>query len=101
VIEEFRASQPDRAIETADSLEAGIRVDYMRISQIFSNLLGTYGEVEKAIGIHADEKDKVFEPSVVNARDPIPPEKIDRLFQPYERGDGSTQGSGSWTSHRF
>ena len=55
------------AVETAYSLKAGIRVDHVRICQMFSNLLGnalTHGASDKAIGMHADGKGEIFELSV-------------------------------------
>jgi sigma-B regulation protein RsbU (phosphoserine phosphatase) len=40
VIDEHRASQPDRLVETTVSLDRPVNCDRLRIAQLFSNLLG-------------------------------------------------------------
>jgi signal transduction histidine kinase len=97
VIAEFRTAQPERAIETFYKLSSGVAVDHARLAQMFSNLLGnalTHGSEDKPISIHADVDGDLFTLSVVNGGLPIPPEKIERLFQPFHRGDSNTQGLG-------
>lgn len=97
VIEEFRTAQPERLIATRYDVKGGVRIDHARISQMFSNLLGnalTHGAADRPIGIHADIKNGMFTLAVVNGGEPIPTEKIAKLFQPYQRGDGSREGLG-------
>ena len=76
-------------------LTQAVDCDGGRIAQLFSNLLGnavTHGTAERPIHVSASTRDARFELSVANSGQPIPPEAVDRLFQPFYRlGDwGST-----------
>ena len=89
VIAELRAHFPDRAIETEISLDDPIRCDHARIAQLLSNLLGnalTYGTAAMPVRVRAVTQEAIFELSVANAGDPIPPAALERLFQPFSRG---------------
>jgi signal transduction histidine kinase len=99
VVFELRANFPDRAIETKIVLDDPIVCDRSRIAQLLSNLLGnalTYGAEGKAIHVQARTTGTVFELSVANAGDPIPPAAMERLFLPFSRGEvrPSQQGLG-------
>jgi signal transduction histidine kinase len=89
VVSELRTSAPDRAIETEFTLTGPVNCDRVRLAQLFSNLLGnalTYGAIDQPVRVRAVTEGGVFELSVSNAGDPIPPAAVERLFQPFSRG---------------
>ena len=99
VIAELRAGSPERNIEKMFDLTQAVECDGGRIAQLFSNLLGnavTHGTAERPIHVRATTRDGKFELSVANSGQPIPPEAMDRLFQPFYRlaEQGSRQGLG-------
>lgn len=99
VINELKASNPDRIIESRFSLSQEIDVDQARLGQMFSNLLGnaiTHGASDQPIVVQASVADGLFVLSVANGGEPIPPAAMERLFQPFSRGDvrPSLQGLG-------
>lgn len=66
---------------------------------MFSNLLGnaiSHGAPDQPIMVDANMDGDVFELSVRNGGDPIPQAALDRLFQPFYRGEvkPSAQGLG-------
>jgi signal transduction histidine kinase len=76
-----------------------IDVDQHRIAQMFSNLLGnavTHGAKDQPIVVDASITEGAFELAVANGGDPIPPVIMERLFQPFYRGQvrPSVQGLG-------
>jgi sigma-B regulation protein RsbU (phosphoserine phosphatase) len=89
VVAELRASWPGREILEAYNLPLSIDCDRSRIAQLTSNLLAnalTYGAADMPIRIEAATGNGMFELSVANSGDPIPPVILDRLFEPFERG---------------
>jgi signal transduction histidine kinase len=89
VIAELRSNHPDRAIETDFDLTKPVNCDGQRIAQLFSNLLGnaiTHGSAAGPIEVHAATREGMFELSVTNSGEPIPPQARERLFQPFYRG---------------
>ncbi|MBS9721346.1 GAF domain-containing sensor histidine kinase [Tianweitania sp. BSSL-BM11] len=98
VVNEIKAGHPSRQIEMRFDLSEAVDVDRSRLAQMFSNLLGnaiTHGDVEKPIVIEAKIADGHFNLAVANGGQPIPPKTMERLFQPYHRGDEtSLQGLG-------
>ena len=99
VAAELRSSQMDREIETRFDIRQPVNCDPQRIGQLFSNLLGnafTHGSKDKPIVARATTENGIFELSVANAGDPIPPATIAKLFQPFYRGTvkRSLQGLG-------
>lgn len=88
VIAELRASFPDSRIETAFDLAHPVDCDGGRIAQLFSNLLANsivHGTSTSPIRVHASTQGGAFELSVANSGEPIPPDAMDRLFQPFHR----------------
>jgi phosphoserine phosphatase RsbU/P len=99
VIEELRATHPDRAVEVEFSLTEIVHCDRARIAQLFSNLLGnamTHGAPNIPIKVRAATGAGVFELSVANGGEPITPAAMERLFEPFFRGSvrPSQQGLG-------
>jgi signal transduction histidine kinase len=99
VIEELRLTAPERRIDADISLAKPVYCDQGRIGQLFSNLLAnalTHGSAGTPIKITARSDEAMFELTVSNTGAPIPPATLDRLFQPFFRGDAqaSRQGLG-------
>jgi signal transduction histidine kinase len=99
VLAEMRASWPDRVFETDFALTIPVNCDPRRIGQLFSNLLSnalTHGAADTPIRASAVSNGETFELSVANRGDPISPEVLERLFQPFTRGaiQPSQQGLG-------
>ena len=97
VIAELRASFPASRIETNFDLTQAVNCDGGRIAQLFSNLLGNaliHGTADSPIRVDAGTRAGRFELSVANAGQPIRPEAINRLFQPFYRASDARQGLG-------
>ncbi|WP_449395961.1 GAF domain-containing sensor histidine kinase [Devosia riboflavina] len=97
IVNEIKAANPERVIEMNFDLSHGVDVDQARIGQMFSNLLGnaiTHGAEDQPIEVNAAIADGRLLVSVVNGGHPIPAEAIDRLFQPFQRGEGEKRFQG-------
>ncbi len=97
VIAELRTSYPDRKIEAQFALDDLVNCDGGRIAQLFSNLLGnalTHGVASSPVRVRAATGDGVFELSVANSGEPIPPDAMVRLFQPFYRVAARTSMQG-------
>jgi sigma-B regulation protein RsbU (phosphoserine phosphatase) len=99
VIDEIKTAHPDRTIEKRLNLEHPFHCDHGRLAQLFSNLLGnavTHGAIDKPIRIEATNDVNGLKLVVANGGKPIPPEAMERLFQPFHRGEvrSSLQGLG-------
>jgi hypothetical protein len=97
VIAEARTVWPDRNIEKELMLDRPVYCDGERIAQLFSNLLGnalTHGDPSGPVWVTARSNDCGFELSVANLCEPIPPESIDRLFQPFSRASARSGQQG-------
>lgn len=90
VVNEIKATYPERAIETRLRLPDAVNVDHARIAQMFSNLVGNaiaHGAEDKPIVIDASVAQGQLEVSIANGGDPIPDAAMKRLFQPFYRGE--------------
>jgi sigma-B regulation protein RsbU (phosphoserine phosphatase) len=97
VVDELRTSWPGREIKTEFRLLESIDCDAPRISQILSNLLAnalTHGSAEGTIFVRACLDRDMFELSVSNSGRVIPPETLQRLFQPFTREDVRSSQNG-------
>lgn len=99
IVSEFQTSHPDRSIAMDISTQERVYGDHSRLGQIFSNLIGNalmHGEPEEPVqvSLHMEKDDLVFQS--VNMGDPIPEEAMEKLFQPFSRGEvrSSLQGLG-------
>ena len=94
VIDDVRSSWPEREIVTQFELTESIQYDRKRLAQLFTNLLSNamiHGLPDKPVYVRAVSREAKFELSVANAAKPIPPEVMNRLFEPFSRG-----GSGNY-----
>jgi sigma-B regulation protein RsbU (phosphoserine phosphatase) len=99
VVDEFRFIAPERAFETNFAITEPVSFDKARIAQLVSNLLGnalTHGAAETPISVRATTEAGMLEISVANAGEPISEKAMERLFQPFFRGEvrHSQQGLG-------
>jgi sigma-B regulation protein RsbU (phosphoserine phosphatase) len=99
VADELRTASPQRVIETSLKIGHPINCDRTRIGQLASNLIGnalTHGAPDQPIRVGAATEGDVFELWVANAGDPIPEAAMQRLFEPFFRGEvrNSRQGLG-------
>jgi signal transduction histidine kinase len=88
VVAELRTAWPDRLIESEISLRLPVACDSARIAQLLSNLLAnalTHGDKAGPVRVRARSDESGFELSVANRGEPIPPDTVDRLFQPFQR----------------
>lgn len=99
VVDELRLASPGRKIRTEFLIDQPVDCDRVRIGQLLSNLLGnalTHGTADKEVIVRAETQDGLFRMWVSNAGDPIPPDSIEKLFEPFFRGQAraSRQGLG-------
>jgi phosphoserine phosphatase RsbU/P len=90
VVDELRTASPGRIIETSIAMTEPVNCDRTRIGQLVSNLIGnalTHGAPDKPVRVGAKTKDGFFELWVANAGDPIPEAAMEKLFEPFFRGD--------------
>lgn len=97
VVQELQDAQPDCKILSSISVNRSVRCDLGRLQQVASNLLGnalTHGLPNSPVKISAsaDEHDLVLE--VWNAGEPIPPESLGKIFEPFWRHSGSASRNG-------
>lgn len=89
VIAELRTAWPERVIDATIEVAGPIGCDRARIGQLLSNLLANalkHGAPDRPVSVRASDHDGVFDLSVANAGNPIPPATLERLFQPFFRG---------------
>ena len=99
VIDELRLSSPGRQIEVEYAIDLPVKCDRGRIGQLVSNLVGnalSHGASNMPVRVRAATEDGMFRLSVVNRGDPIPGAAMNKLFEPFFRGEvrASRQGLG-------
>jgi len=97
VVTELRTAHPDRPVETEFALDGPVNCDPVRLSQVLSNLLAnalTYGAPGSPSVVGALVNNGVFELSVSNQGDAIPPLTLEHLFEPFERRVVSSRQQG-------
>jgi sigma-B regulation protein RsbU (phosphoserine phosphatase) len=99
VVDELRLASPGRAIEANFKLDRPVSCDSSRLGQMLSNLLGnalTHGSASEPVRVHAETTQDAFELWVANAGEPIPASAMEKLFEPFFRGNAraSRQGLG-------
>lgn len=99
VVAELKIAQPGRDFVCDLAVTEPVSFDEGRIAQLVSNLLGnaiTHGDPRSPVGLAASTADGWLTLSVSNAGEPIPAAAMERLFQPFFRGEvrESRQGLG-------
>jgi PAS domain S-box-containing protein len=92
VVEELELARPDRTVhlETRGDLRANVDAD--RLAQVISNLVGNamqYGNNDP-IRVLLDGTAADLRISVVNQGNPIPPEQLAKMFEPFRRAEGKS-----------
>lgn len=90
VVGELRAASPEAVIECDFSIATPVACDRIRIGQLVSNLLGnalTHGDKRQPIKIRAVVEHEELVLSVANGGDPIAQATMERLFEPFVRGE--------------
>lgn len=99
VVDELRLSSSGRLIEAEYAIDAPVDCDRGRIGQLVSNLVGnalSHGASNQPVRVRAATEDGLFKLSVANGGEPIPEAALERLFEPFFRGEvrASRQGLG-------
>lgn len=99
VVAELEFAHPRRAFACDLAIEDSVSFDEGRIAQLVSNLLGNaiaHGDPRAPIRLTAATGDGLLTVSVINSGEPIPAAAMERLFQPFFRGEvrDSRQGLG-------
>lgn len=99
VVDELRTASPQRLIETSFEITEPINCDRTRIGQLASNLIGnalTHGAQDRPVRIGVKTEGGEFRLWVTNAGEPIPEAAMQKLFEPFFRGEvrNSRQGLG-------
>ena len=99
VVDELRTASPQRVIETRFAITEPVNCDRTRVGQLVSNLIGnalTHGATDQPVRVGATTEGGKFKLWVANAGEPIPPAAMEKLFEPFFRGDvrDSRQGLG-------
>ena len=88
VIAETNAIWPEREVKHNIVVDRPILCNVQRIAQMFSNLLANaiiHSQSDSPVWVRARSDHNGFELSVANRCEPIAPQVLARLFQPYER----------------
>jgi sigma-B regulation protein RsbU (phosphoserine phosphatase) len=99
VVDELRTASPQRLIETSFEITEPVNCDRTRIGQLASNLIGnalSHGARDQPVRVGAITEGDEFRLWVANAGEPIPEAAMQRLFEPFFRGEvrNSRQGLG-------
>ena len=99
VVDELRLSSPGRQIEAEYAIHAPVDCDRSRIGQLVSNLVGnalSHGASNQPVRVRAATDDGLFKLEVANGGEPIPEVALEKLFEPFFRGEvrASRQGLG-------
>ena len=97
VTAELREVHPERTIVSDIAVDGPVRCDLERIQQLLSNLLGnalSHGVEGSPVQVRAwlDGPDVVIE--VHNEGEPIPPDRLVKVFEPFWRRSASREGLG-------
>jgi signal transduction histidine kinase len=97
VVSELRLGAQGRTIETDFALRDAVNCDPSRFAQMVSNLLGnglTHGAPDEPVRIHAATDGAELKLWIANKGKPIPPGTMERLFQPFFRGEAQPSQNG-------
>ena len=99
VVREFQDGQPDRQILANISVTGKVRCDLGRVQQVASNLIGNalkHGAPQSPVKVSARAEESDFVLNVWNSGEPIPPENLDKICEPFWRPStsGSREGLG-------
>jgi PAS domain S-box-containing protein len=95
LVAELRAAHGGREIEL--SVDGSLRGEWDpgRMAQLFTNLVAnalTHGDMDSPVSIRMTGGDESVLLSVSNRGPGIPPERIERLFEPFQQGNDASDG---------
>jgi hypothetical protein len=88
VVKELQDGQPDREVILDIRATRAVRCDIARLQQVTSNLVAnalTHGDPHGCVKVSAFTSDEEFILSVSNDGEPIPPEVLPKIFEPFWR----------------
>lgn len=94
IVSEMQSSYPQRRLRCEIDTLSTIRCDSDRLAQLLSNLLAnalTHGAEDGVVQVSARIEADRFLLSVKNPGEPIPAERLSKLFQPYWRDSSNSQ----------
>lgn len=97
IIAETSTVWPEREIESDIVISQAVFCDTQRLAQMFSNLLANaliHSNPDSPVWISARTDNYGFKLSVANLCEPIDPQVLERLFQPYKRASERTKQQG-------
>jgi signal transduction histidine kinase len=99
VVREFQDGQPERQILANISVTRKLRCDLGRVQQVASNLIGNalkHGAPEGTVKVSAQAEESDLVLNVWNAGEPISPENLDKICEPFWRhsSTGNREGLG-------
>jgi signal transduction histidine kinase len=97
VVSELRVGAQGRTIETEFALRDAVNCDPSRFAQMVSNLLAnglTHGAPQEPVQIHAATDGAELKLWIANKGKPIPAATMERLFQPFFRGEAQPSQNG-------
>jgi signal transduction histidine kinase len=96
VVQELQDGQPGRRIISNISVSRTVRYDIGRVQQVASNLIANalaHGEAQSPVRFSAETLSDGLVLDVWNAGEPIPPESIGKIFEPFWRHMETTQSA--------
>ncbi|WP_082458788.1 GAF domain-containing sensor histidine kinase [Pedobacter sp. Leaf216] len=90
VVDELQAIWPSRNVKLNFTLDHPVNADGKRLAQLFSNLLANalnYSPADSTVEITAYSNAEEFNLCVANKGKQIPAAAMERLFQPFSRGE--------------
>ncbi|MGN7990413.1 GAF domain-containing sensor histidine kinase [Pedobacter sp. 22226] len=90
VVDELKTIWPSRSIEVKFNFDHPVNADGKRLAQLFSNLLANalnYSPADSTVEITAFSTGEEFNLCVANKGKQIPAAAMERLFQPFSRGE--------------
>ena len=97
IVAELREANPERPVIERIAIDRAVRCDRGRLQQLLSNLLGnalTYGAGDAPVMVSAAIDGQVLVITVMNRGEPIRPENLGLVFEPYWRPETSKPGGG-------
>lgn len=94
VVDELRLASPGRVIDATFKIDRPVSCDSQRLGQMLSNLVGnalTHGASNKPVIVYGETLNNSFELWVSNAGQPIPAAALEKLFEPFFRGNAQRQ----------
>jgi signal transduction histidine kinase len=97
VIAELRTANPDCAVLERIAIDGSVTCDRSRLQQLLSNLLGNalvHGAPDKPVLVDIATQDGALVLTVSNHGEPIAPDNLRKVFEPYWRLATSQPGGG-------